>query len=181
MACVCNQSRWPGIKSPCGQCFKEEYTASVDFYRGWPNGFADLNGNVWLTLEKIYCFTKSDQNWLDFNHEKAYAKYGTFSEASKSESDKLKVCSFSNKYNHVRKMLLNVMPYTDSNLTIVLLKDSTNSLRVKLYLAVYFLYCTSEWVGVVEVSFFTVVFLLQLGILLEKKLVELLMVLHLAS
>ena len=41
-------------------------------------------------------------------------------------------------------MLLNVMPYTDSNLTIVLLKDSTNSLRVKLYLAVYFLYCTSE-------------------------------------
>jgi hypothetical protein len=37
----------------------------VDFYREWTeneNGFADLNGNVWLALEKIYCFTKSYQN-----------------------------------------------------------------------------------------------------------------------
>ena len=88
--------------------FQRRQDASVDFYRGWQDykyGFGDLNGNLWLGLEKIHRLTKSDQNILrvdliNFNYEKAYAKYGTFSVASKSESYKRKVGSFSGKYDH---------------------------------------------------------------------------------
>ena len=86
--------------------FQRRQDISVDFYRGWQdykNGFGDLNGNFWLGLDKIHRLTKSRQNILrvdltDFDYTKAYAKYGTFSVASESESYKLKVGSFSGKY-----------------------------------------------------------------------------------
>ena len=87
--------------------FQRRQDASVNFYREWQdykNGFGDLNGNFWLGLDKIHRLVKSQRNVLrvdlmDWKNNKAYAKYGSFSVESESDSYKLNVGSFSGKYN----------------------------------------------------------------------------------
>ena len=87
--------------------FQRRQDATVDFYRGWEdykNGFGNLNGNFWLGLDKIHRLTMSGQNVLrvdlmDWQNIQAYAKYGSFSVASESESYKLNVSSYSGKYD----------------------------------------------------------------------------------
>ena len=85
--------------------FQRRQDSSVDFYRGWQdykNGLGDLNGNFWLGLDKTHRLTKSGQNVLrvdltDWTDDTAYAKYGSFSVASESDSYKLNVGSYSGK------------------------------------------------------------------------------------
>ena len=87
--------------------FQRRQDASVDFYRGWQdyrNGFGHPNGNFWLGLNKIHRLTKSGQNVLrvdlmDWKYNKRYAKYGSFSVASESDSYKLNVGTYSGKYD----------------------------------------------------------------------------------
>jgi hypothetical protein len=94
--------------------FQRRQDASVDFYRGWQeykDGFGDLNGNFWIGLEKIHRLTKSGQNILrvdltDFTNDTAYAQYGNFVLDSESEFYKLKVDTFSGKYDHQRNNLM---------------------------------------------------------------------------
>ena len=61
--------------------FQRRMDGSVDFYRGWKNyteGFGYLNGEFWLSLNKIDRLTRSGQNVLrvdleDFENETRYA------------------------------------------------------------------------------------------------------------
>ena len=67
--------------------FQRRQDGSVDFYRYWTdyeNGFGNLTGEFWLGLSKINRLTKEQSNTLrvdlgDFNNNKAYAQYSTFS------------------------------------------------------------------------------------------------------
>ena len=115
---IINPDGWNSFRVRCDMqtdgggwtVFQRRQDKSIDFYRGWQdykNGFGDLNGNFWLGLEKIHRLTKSSQSILrvdlvDFDYTKAYAKYGTFSVASESESYKLNIGSFSGKYDHTK-------------------------------------------------------------------------------
>ncbi|XP_028391571.1 ficolin-2-like [Dendronephthya gigantea] len=83
--------------------FQRRQDGSQDFYLGWSHykaGFGDLNGEFWLGLDKIHRLWKSGQNVLridlmDFNGNKRYAKYGTFSVADESDKYKLNIGSYS--------------------------------------------------------------------------------------
>ena len=83
--------------------FQRRQDASVDFFLGWQdykNGFGDLNGNFWLGLDKIHRLIKSQQNVLrvdlmDWQNNTRYAKYGSFSVASESDSYKMNVGTYS--------------------------------------------------------------------------------------
>ena len=87
--------------------FQRRQDAGVNFYRGWQeykNGFGDLDGNFWLGLDKIHRLTKSGQNVLrvdlmDWYYSKRYAKYGSFSVASESDSYELGVGTYAGKYD----------------------------------------------------------------------------------
>ena len=67
--------------------FQRRQDGSVDFYRYWTdyeNGFGDLTGEFWLGLSKIHRLTKEGSNTLrvdlgDFEGNRAYANYSTFS------------------------------------------------------------------------------------------------------
>ena len=68
---------------------QRRFDGSVDFYRGWEdykNGFGDIDGEMWLGLEKINRLTsvKDGGSWLlrveltDFDDNTAYAQFDDF-------------------------------------------------------------------------------------------------------
>ena len=85
--------------------FQRRIDGSVDFYLGWKNytqGFGNINGEFWLGLDKISRLTESGQNVLrvdlgDFENEKRYANYSTFTVANEQGKYRLTVAGYSGK------------------------------------------------------------------------------------
>ena len=70
--------------------FQKRLDGSVDFYRGWSdykNGFGNLNGELWLGLDKIHRLTKTKNRLRvdleDTTGKTAYAEYDMFAVTSK--------------------------------------------------------------------------------------------------
>ena len=68
--------------------FQRRMDGSVNFFLNWADyeeGFGDLNGEFWLGLSKIHRLTQNGTDYKlrvdleDFENEKSYAKYSTFS------------------------------------------------------------------------------------------------------
>lgn len=75
---------------------------SVDFNRSWfdyKNGFGDLNGELWLGLDKIHRLTKSPSKLRvdleDFDGNTAYAEYDLFQVANESKKYQLSIETYS--------------------------------------------------------------------------------------
>ncbi|XP_022810368.1 microfibril-associated glycoprotein 4-like [Stylophora pistillata] len=75
---------------------------SVDFNRSWfdyKNGFGDLNGELWLGLDKIHRLTKSPSKLRvdleDFDGNTAYAEYDLFQVANQSKKYQLSIETYS--------------------------------------------------------------------------------------
>ena len=74
-----------------------------EFNRNWTeysNGFGSVDGNFWLGLENIHALTKNGDQELrieleDFEGEKRYAKYSTFSISDASDFYRLTITGFS--------------------------------------------------------------------------------------
>ncbi|CAG2196063.1 Tenascin-R,Ryncolin-2,Ficolin-3,Veficolin-1,Ryncolin-1,Fibrinogen C domain-containing protein 1-A,Fibrinogen C domain-containing protein 1,Fibrinogen C domain-containing protein 1-B,Fibroleukin,Ficolin-2,Tenascin,Ficolin-1,Fibrinogen-like protein A,Ryncolin-3,Angiopoietin-related protein 7,Angiopoietin-4,Ryncolin-4 [Mytilus edulis] len=83
--------------------FQRRLNGKTDFYRGWEaykNGFGNLEAEFWLGNEKIHSLTKQGKYELrvdisDFNGNKAYATYSTFSVGDASTNYKLTVAGYS--------------------------------------------------------------------------------------
>ncbi|XP_022810346.1 techylectin-5B-like, partial [Stylophora pistillata] len=75
---------------------------SVDFDRGWSdykNGFGDLNGELWLGLDKMHRLTKPTTKLRvdleDFDGYTYYAEYARFAVADESKKYQLSVMTYS--------------------------------------------------------------------------------------
>ncbi|XP_066299173.1 fibroblast growth factor receptor 1-like [Branchiostoma lanceolatum] len=76
---------------------------SVDFAKTWgeyQQGFGDLDGEFWLGLDKIHTLTTAKNNILqieleDFNGERRYARYGTFSVGNSSGNYVVSISGYS--------------------------------------------------------------------------------------
>ncbi|XP_077965532.1 microfibril-associated glycoprotein 4-like [Styela clava] len=83
--------------------FQRRMDGSEDFYRGWDdyvNGFGNTIGEFWLGLENIHQMLKGKTFELrvdmeDWEGNKAYAKYGTFSIGDSSTNYRLTVGQYS--------------------------------------------------------------------------------------
>nr|XP_039257601.1 ryncolin-1-like [Styela clava] len=83
--------------------FQRRMDGSEDFYRGWNdyvNGFGNTIGEFWLGLENIYQILKGKTYELrvdmeDWEGNKSYAKYGTFSIGDSSTNYRLTVGQYS--------------------------------------------------------------------------------------
>jgi hypothetical protein len=83
--------------------FQRRQEGSVDFYLGWQQyktGFGNLNGEFWLGNDYIHRLTARTASTLrvdleDWNRNKKYSKYGSFSVADESDKYRLKVVSYS--------------------------------------------------------------------------------------
>ncbi|XP_071180484.1 microfibril-associated glycoprotein 4-like [Mytilus edulis] len=83
--------------------FQRRLNGKTDFYRGWNsyvNGFGDLEAEFWLGNQNIHTLTKHGKYELrvdisDFNGNKAYARYVTFSVGDSSSNYKLNVADYS--------------------------------------------------------------------------------------
>ena len=83
--------------------FQKRLDGSVDFYRGWAdyqNGFGNLNGEVWLGLDKIHRLTNSDTFKLrvdleDWQGETRFAKYASFAISNEANKYTLSLGSYS--------------------------------------------------------------------------------------
>uniref|UniRef100_A0A6P8HHX9 Angiopoietin-2-like n=1 Tax=Actinia tenebrosa TaxID=6105 RepID=A0A6P8HHX9_ACTTE len=83
--------------------FQRRQDGSVDFYRDWQQyktGFGNLNGEFWLGNDYIHRLTEKTPSVLrveleDWNRNKKYAKYGSFSVGDESDKYRLKVASYS--------------------------------------------------------------------------------------
>ena len=83
--------------------FQRRIDGSVDFYLDWKNyteGFGNLSGEFWLGLDKIYRLSKNGQNVLridleDFENDKRYANYSTFTVANEPGKYRLNVAGYS--------------------------------------------------------------------------------------
>ncbi|XP_052074080.1 fibrinogen C domain-containing protein 1-like [Mytilus californianus] len=83
--------------------FQRRFNGKTDFYRGWNsyvNGFGDLEAEFWLGNQKIHTITKQGNYELkvdisDFDSNKAYARYVTFSVGDVSTNYRLTVAGYS--------------------------------------------------------------------------------------
>ena len=86
--------------------FQKSLDGSVDFYRGWNDykrGFGNLNGEVWLGLEKIYRLTRSGRYKLrvdleDTSGNTAYAEHDMFAVTSERTKYQLGIGSYSGEH-----------------------------------------------------------------------------------
>ncbi|KAA8588406.1 microfibril-associated glycoprotein 4 [Etheostoma spectabile] len=84
--------------------FQRRMDGTVNFYRGWDQyktGFGTAAGEYWLGLESLYHLTRRKKCELlvemeDFEGNKAFARYSSFSINSQSYGYKLQVSGFSN-------------------------------------------------------------------------------------
>lgn len=75
---------------------------SVDFYRGWADykrGFGSKEGEYWLGLDTIHQMTSQEPYMLridveDFNGEKRYALYDSFSVAGEDDNYRLSIGNY---------------------------------------------------------------------------------------
>ncbi|XP_074519934.1 microfibril-associated glycoprotein 4-like [Halichoeres trimaculatus] len=83
--------------------FQRRMDGSVNFYRPWDHykaGFGTAAGEYWLGLESLFHLTQRKRNELlvdmeDFEGNKAYARYSSFSIDSEANGYKLEVSEFS--------------------------------------------------------------------------------------
>ena len=83
--------------------FQRRVDGLVDFYLGWDDykrGFGNLSGEFWLGNDNIHCLTSSAPQILmvdmeDFESDKRFAKYSTFSVASEQTGYQLSVAGYS--------------------------------------------------------------------------------------
>ena len=83
--------------------FQRRVDGSVNFYLGWDDykkGFGNLSGEFWLGNDNIHCLTSSAPQVLrvdmeDFESNKRFAKYSTFSVASEQTGYQLSVAGYS--------------------------------------------------------------------------------------
>nr|BAB60705.1 ficolin 2 [Halocynthia roretzi] len=83
--------------------FQRRMDGSVDFYRGWDeyvNGFGEKDKEFWLGLETIHQLTKNGNYELrvdigNWEGERRYAQYGTFSIAGSNDNYRLTVGEYS--------------------------------------------------------------------------------------
>ena len=83
--------------------FQRRVDGSVDFYLGWDDykkGFGNLSGEFWLGNDNIHRLTSSAPQVLrvdmeDFESDKRFAKYSTFSVASEQTGYQLSVAGYS--------------------------------------------------------------------------------------
>ena len=83
--------------------FQKRLDGSVDFYLYWSDykhGFGNLNGELWLGLDKIHCLTSDNNSILrvdleDFEGNTAYAEYNMFGVMSENDKYKLILGSYS--------------------------------------------------------------------------------------
>ncbi|CAC5387404.1 Fibrinogen-like protein A,Ryncolin-4,Ficolin-3,Ficolin-2,Ryncolin-1,Tenascin-R,Fibrinogen-like protein 1,Angiopoietin-1,Tenascin-X,Fibrinogen C domain-containing protein 1-A,Ficolin-1,Veficolin-1,Ryncolin-3,Fibrinogen C domain-containing protein 1,Ryncolin-2,Angiopoietin-related protein 2,Microfibril-associated glycoprotein 4,Tenascin,Fibrinogen C domain-containing protein 1-B [Mytilus coruscus] len=83
--------------------FQRRLNGKTDFYRGWEtykNGFGDLEAEFWLGNQNIHTITKQGTYELrvdisDFNGNKAFARYATFSVGDASTNYKLTIAGYS--------------------------------------------------------------------------------------
>nr|BAB60707.1 ficolin 4 [Halocynthia roretzi] len=83
--------------------FQRRMDGSVDFYRGWNeyvNGFGENDKEFWLGLETIHQLTKNGNYELrvdigDWEGERRYAQYGTFSISGSNDNYRLTVGDYS--------------------------------------------------------------------------------------
>ena len=83
--------------------FQKRLDGSIDFYRNWSDykhGFGNLNGELWLGLDKIHRLTSDNNNMLrvdleDFEGNTAYAEYNMFGVMSENDKYKLMLGSYS--------------------------------------------------------------------------------------
>jgi hypothetical protein len=83
--------------------FQRRLDGSVDFYLGWQQyktGFGNLNGEFWLGNDYIHRLTARTASTLrveleDWNRNKTYAKYGSFSVGDESDKYRLSVGLYS--------------------------------------------------------------------------------------
>jgi len=87
-----------------GQCSRRDWMALLIFYRGWAdykNGFGNLNGEVWLGLDKIHRLTNTKNRLRvdleDTTGKTAYAEYDMFAVTSEKTKYKLSYGSYSGK------------------------------------------------------------------------------------
>ena len=90
--------------------FQKRLDGSVDFYLNWSDykhGFGNLNGELWLGLDKIHRLTPDNNNMLhvdleDFEGNTAYAEYNTFGVMSENDKYKLILGSYSGNFLFLR-------------------------------------------------------------------------------
>ena len=83
--------------------FQRRVDGSVDFYLGWDDykqGFGNLSAEFWLGNDNIHRLTSSAPQVLrvdmeDFESDKRFAKYSTFSVASEQTGYQLSVAGYS--------------------------------------------------------------------------------------
>jgi hypothetical protein len=104
--------------------FQKREDGSVDFFRGWhdyKNGFGNLNGEVWLGLDKIYRLTHQTRNRLrveleDTMGKSEYAEYDYFAVSSERSKYQLSIGAYSGNYINFEKEHLHTKKciiYTD--------------------------------------------------------------------
>ena len=85
--------------------FQKRRDGSVDFFRAWDaykRGFGNLNGEFWLSLDKIHRLTASSSNKLrvdleDLRGSTAFAEYSSFAVTSERAKYQLSLGSYSGK------------------------------------------------------------------------------------
>ena len=83
--------------------FQKKIDGSIDFYRNWTdykNGFGNLDGEVWLGLDKINRLTISEQCKLrvdleDWEGNSAYAEYDAFDISNGATKYQLSIGTYS--------------------------------------------------------------------------------------
>ena len=83
---------------------QRRFDGSLNFYRPWEQykaGFGDAKGEYWLGLEAMHLLTLGRKHELrvdleDFEGNRVFAKYSTFSVGSEAEGYKLTVAGFKN-------------------------------------------------------------------------------------
>ena len=83
--------------------FQRRLDGSVDFYLDWEsykNGFGDLNGEFWLGNDNLHRLTAADDVILrvdmkDFDGNKTYAEYTTFTVADEADKYRLLIGGYS--------------------------------------------------------------------------------------
>ncbi|KAL2102878.1 hypothetical protein ACEWY4_002046 [Coilia grayii] len=84
--------------------FQRRMDGTVNFFRGWDqykNGFGHATGEYWLGLEAIHLLTAKTKHELrvdleDFEGNKAFAKYSSFSICNELDGYRLTVSGFQN-------------------------------------------------------------------------------------
>ena len=97
--------------------FQRRIDGSVDFYRNWVAyvaGFGDLEGNLWIGLDKLHAMTAAYDTELHvymdtFEGESAWAHYGYFDVDDADSKYKLNIGDYSGTAGNSTRVWLIIM------------------------------------------------------------------------